>query len=82
MIRNDFGLCGSSVLCDEAVVNIPVHIVVCAQIVEQLLHKMRETKNLSFTGAAQRPVRPRAIMTYGVRLCLLDMNCSSGWLEH
>jgi hypothetical protein len=34
--------------------NIPVYIAVCAQMLEQILHIMRETKNLSVTGAAQK----------------------------
>jgi len=37
--------------------NIPVYIVVYAQILEQLLHKMRETKNLGVTGAAHKPCK-------------------------
>ena len=34
--------------------NIPVYITVYAQILEQLLHVMRETKNLWVTGAAHK----------------------------
>jgi len=35
--------------------NIPVYIVVYAQILEQLLHTMRENKCLGFKGAAHKP---------------------------
>ena len=37
--------------------NIPLYIVVYVQILEQLLHIVRETKNLRVTGAAHKPCK-------------------------
>jgi len=54
VIRSDFGLCGSSVLCSSCL-NIPVYTVVCAQTLENLLHRMRESKTLWVTVAAHKP---------------------------
>ena len=65
--------------------NIPVYIVVYAQILEQRLYIMRGTKNIWVTDAAQKPCKAWAGMigvTYDVRSHLLDINCSSCWLEH
>jgi len=57
--------------------NIPVYIAVYAQILEQLLHIMRETKNLWVTGAAHK--RCNAWGKNGWR----DLQCqiASPWLE-